>query len=281
MDMAPFITPGTGGLGKVDLAAADGAATRIYLHGAHVTSWIPAGGEERLFLSQRAEYQAGKTIRGGIPVVFPQFSSFGPLLKHGFARAMAWQLIDVANGPQAAARLRLVDTDETRAIWPHPFSADLTVSVGGSTLTVELAVANTGPASFNFTAALHTYLRVDDIQTTTVQGLTGLRYLDTAADKVQTVDSAPAVRFSGEVDRVYFDAPRQVHLVEPRRTTTIGLAGFPDAVVWNPGPVKGAALADLEPDGYRRMVCVEAVALGQPVLLEPGQSWSGRQTLNA
>lgn len=281
MDKHLFITPGAGGLGKVDLHAADGSSAHIYLHGAHVASWIPAGGEERLFLSQAAEYQAGKTIRGGIPVVFPQFSGFGALLKHGFARAVTWELIDVRTGPQAAARLRLVDSAETRAIWPHAFTADLTVTVGGPILAVELAIANPGPAPFSFTAALHTYLAVDDIHATAVEGLAGLRYLDAAAGGIEAMDTEPAVRFPGEVDRVYWDAPRQMRVVEPQRTTVVGAEGFPDVVVWNPGPAKGAALADMEPDGYRRMACVEAVVLGRPVWLEPGQSWSGRQILAA
>jgi glucose-6-phosphate 1-epimerase len=281
MDKHLLITPGAGGLGKVDLRAADGSSARIYLHGAHVASWIPAGGEERLFLSQAAEYQAGKTIRGGIPVVFPQFSGFGPLLKHGFARAVTWELIDVRTGPQATARLRLVDSAETRAIWPHTFTADLTATVGGPILTVELAIANPGPAPFSFTAALHTYLAVGDIYATAVEGLAGLHYLDAAAGGVDAVDAQPAVHFPGEIDRVYWDAPRQVRVVEPQRTTVVGAEGFPDVVVWNPGPAKGAALADMEPDGYRRMVCVEAVVLGRPVLLESGRSWSGRQVLTA
>jgi len=279
MDISSFITTGAGGLGKVDLVAADGSSARIYLHGAHVVSWIPAGGQERLFLSQATEYQAGKTIRGGIPVVFPQFSGFGPLLKHGFARAMAWDLIDVRTGPQATARLRLVDSAETRAIWPHAFTADLTATVGGPILAVELAIANPGPAPFSFTAALHTYFAVGDIHATAVEGLAGLCYLDAAAGGGDAVDAQPAVRFPGEIDRVYWDAPREVRVVEPQRTTIVGAEGFPDVVVWNPGPAKSAALADLEPNGYRRMVCVESVVLGRPVLLEPGQSWSGRQIL--
>jgi glucose-6-phosphate 1-epimerase len=279
--MSTYITAGAKGLPKVDLAAADGASLRIYLHGAHVTSWIPAGGEERLFLSRMAEHQAGKTIRGGIPVVFPQFSGFGPLLKHGFARAMPWELIDVRTDAQTTARLRLVDSAETRAIWPHAFSADLTATLDGQILAVELAIANPGLTPFSFTAALHTYLAVDDVHATAVEGLAGLRYLDAAAGGVEAVDNEPAVRFPGEIDRVYFDAPHAVRLVEPQRTTIVSAEGFPDVVVWNPGPAKGAALADMEPNGYRRMACVEAVVLGRPVRLEAGQSWSGRQILTA
>jgi D-hexose-6-phosphate mutarotase len=40
---------------------------QVYLHGAHVTSW-KIDGQEQLYLSERAIFQEGKAIRGGIPV---------------------------------------------------------------------------------------------------------------------------------------------------------------------------------------------------------------------
>ena len=33
--------------------------------------------------------------------------------------------------------------------------------------------------------------------------------------------------------------------------------------------------------GFRRMLCVEAAAVGTPIVLDPGGTWSGRQTLVA
>ncbi len=82
------------------------------------------------------------------------------------------------------------------------------------------------------------------------------------------------------MDRIYFDAG-PVTVQEAQRTLDVSAAGFPDVVVWNPGPVLGAALGDMEPDGYRRMLCVEAAAIGQAVVLGPGRSWTGSQTLRA
>ena len=35
----------------------------------------------------------GKTIRGGIPVLFPQFANIGNLRKHGFVRDIVWELM--------------------------------------------------------------------------------------------------------------------------------------------------------------------------------------------
>ncbi len=106
-------TPGAGGLPKVAVAAADGARFEVYLHGAHVTSWLPAGEiADRLFLSGSSQFAPGAAIRGGVPVCFPQFADQGPLPMHGFARVAAWELVESGRAGNGAAhvRLRLADS---------------------------------------------------------------------------------------------------------------------------------------------------------------------------
>ncbi len=276
------LTPGAGDLPKLALTAPDGARAEIYLHGAHLTSWIPAGGGERLFLSRKAEFRTGAAIRGGVPVIFPQFSGMGPLPAHGFARVTPWEFTGteaVANSATATFRLR--DTEDTRRLWPHPFLAELTVAIGGRELAVRLAVTNTGAGPFTFTAALHTYLAIADIAATTVEGLARLRYLDKADGGVEKSQISPQVRFTNEVDSVYYDAPSEVRLVEPGRTTIVRSAGFTDAVIWNPGAANCARMRDMEPDDYRRFACVEAAHVGALVRLAAGEHWEGAQTLVA
>ena len=70
-----------------------------------------------------------------------------------------------------------------------------------------------------------------------------------------------------------------LRLSQPGSALRIEQQGFCDTVVWNPGPAKGAALADLEPDGDRHLLCVEAAVVGRPVSLAPGAHWQGSQTL--
>ena len=82
-------------LPKVMLTHRSGARAEAYLHGAHVTSWRNAAGDELLFLSRESDFTAGRPIRGGIPVIFPQFGS-GALVQHGFARSSEWQLVHSA-----------------------------------------------------------------------------------------------------------------------------------------------------------------------------------------
>ena len=270
------------GLDRVVLRSADGASAEVYLHGAHVTSWRPApSGDERLFLSARSGFQGSAAIRGGIPVIFPQFAAEGPLPKHGFARTSVWVLAEEKkeHDGSAVAVFTLSSSEKTKAIWPASFLATLTVRVHGSTLHVELGVQNTGLDALAFTAALHTYLRVHDVRDVALVGLRGTAYRESRAPGVFQTDDEESLCIRGEVDRVYVDAPRRLLMREPKRELAIEAASFPDVVVWNPGARGAAALKDMEPGGEAKMLCVEAAAVQKQVRLHPDDRWSGSQTL--
>lgn len=265
----------------VALRAPDGACAAVLLHGAQVVSWQPAGGGERLFLSERSRFGAGTSVRGGMPVVFPQFNERGPLPRHGFVRAQPWTLARAETGADdALAVLALEDDDTTRALWPHGFALELTVCVRGDRLDVELAVSNTGADAFSFMAALHTYLRVAEVEAVRLRGLSGGRYEDFTT-RTMHVDEGEALRVDDEIDRIYYGATAPLHVSDNSRQLRIEAANFPEVVVWNPWQVKAAAMADLAPGDWRRFLCVEAALIENPVLLAAGEQWWGRQSLIA
>ena len=147
------------------LATASGARAVVALHGAQVLSWAPPGGEERLYLSPKAVFDGHSAVRGGIPVCFPQFADLGPLPAHGFARNRRWSLTTERSGKDfALAGLTLADDEATRALWPYAFSAELSILIEDSRLDLELEITNTGDEAFEFTAALHTYLAVREVE---------------------------------------------------------------------------------------------------------------------
>jgi len=267
----------------VTLRADDGAVAEIHRHGAHVTSWRPAGdGEERLYLSGRSGFGDTAAIRGGVPVVFPQFALDGPLPRHGFARTMAWSLGCIAREADGAADAEFVlrDSAETRAVWDATFKAVLAVTVIARQLAITLRVENTGDSAFRFTAALHTYLRVRDAADAEIIGLRGAPYR-VSGDRALVTDDADRLRVHEYVDRVYVGAPPRLELREPDRTMIIEAEGFPDAVVWNPGAERAASIDDLDPGGERQFVCIEAAVVQTPVTLGAGRRWAGTQTLTA
>lgn len=263
----------------VELRAPDGATAIVLLHGAQVVSWRPAVGSEQLFLSGRARFGSGASVRGGMPVIFPQFNERGTLPRHGFARTRAWQLARAETAADdALAVLQLADDEQTRALWPHRFALELTVCLRDRRLDVELAVSNSGDSAFAFAAALHTYLRVEEVEAVRLSGLKGCRCEDSAAGG-SCVEESDTLRIDGEIDRIYFGAAAPLVLAEGRRQLRIEAVNFPDVVVWNPGPERAAAMADLQATDFRRFVCVEAALVEQPVNLAAGEQWWGRQTL--
>lgn len=56
---------------RVSAVLPTGESVHVLLHGATVTSWKDASGDEKLWLSEGAVLDGSAAVRGGIPVVFP------------------------------------------------------------------------------------------------------------------------------------------------------------------------------------------------------------------
>lgn len=266
---------------KITVRAADGASVQMTAQGAHVCSWIPAGGQEQLFLSKTSEWREGVAIRGGVPVIFPQFGGLGNLPKHGFARTAHWTLQSCSNDAQGKgiAVFVLQDNEASRAVWPYAFTAQLRVTVHADQLNIALDIRNTGTDTFSFTAALHTYFAVQDIAAARLHGLQHCQYRDSMNGGQLCTETADSLHITAETDRIYLNTPSELRLQQPQQVMQIRSEGFADTVVWNPGATGAVKLSDLEPEGHQRMLCVEAAAIGQPVILAAGQSWCGQQQL--
>ena len=249
------------------------------LHGAQVLSWRTADGTERLYLSPQAIFDGQAAIRGGVPVCFPQFNQRGPLPKHGFVRNLPWRIAPEP-GDGATLVLTLSDDESTRRLWPVQFEARLQVVLAPGRLRVALVARNTGDAPWSFTAALHTYLHVDDATEVRLEGLQGRPRWDAVRDE-RFVESAPALRFGEEFDSVFTAAPGAgLTLVQPAgRLALTQSDSCTETVVWNPGPALSQRLADMPDDGWRHMLCVEAASIDAPVSLAPGDRWEGWQEL--
>lgn len=268
------------GMEVTELRSPDGAAALVADHGAHLLSWAPASGEPALFLSELSQYGTGSAIRGGVPVIFPQFGERGSGKRHGFARVLPWRPVFAGvEAGRAVARYCLDNNDLGDLDWQHRFELTLEIAVAGLALQETLTIHNPSDEVWECCAALHTYLQVSDLATAGIEGLQHAGYIDQTQGGFAAMQKEALLRFDGEVDRIYPAVKNPVLLADRARKISVSQGGFRDIVVWNPGAEKAGRLTDMRADDYLGFVCVEAGAVIEPIRLAPHARWTGSQQL--
>jgi glucose-6-phosphate 1-epimerase len=269
------IVEGNGGLPKVHVASAE-ATGDIYLHGAHVTSWIPRSAEEVLFLSSQSQWQAGHAIRGGVPICFPWFANKADdraAPAHGVVRTKAWKLESIEpDADGVTVTLSTLSDESTKKWWPFEFHLVHRATFGPE-LRQELVLTNTGANALRFEEALHAYFNVGQIEKVRLHGLDGVPYLDKTDSNREKTQSG-AITIVSETDRVYMNTRQLVEVEDEalRRRVIIAKENSLTTVVWNPWVQKAKALSDFGDTEWTRMVCVETSNVAAfAVDLAPGQ----------
>jgi glucose-6-phosphate 1-epimerase len=274
------------------------AEATIYLQGAHLTHWKPAGEAPAIFLSQKAEFVAGKPIRGGVPIVFPWFGDRQPDPRqpgktgpqHGFARISEWDVAFAGmSGDDVHLAFTLAPNELSHSLGFDHFKLGYRVTVG-RTLTLEMSVLNDsgggGTHAANaemaangspmvFEEALHTYYAVSDARKVTIDGLGGVAYIDKVDDFKQKVQPAGALKFEGRTDRPYLNTEATCVLHDPvgGRRIVVEKSGSRSTVVWNPWQELTAKMADMEPDAWLHMTAIETANVGEDaVTLKAGET---------
>jgi glucose-6-phosphate 1-epimerase len=255
------IVEGNGNLPKIRVTT-PAATAEIYLHGAQVTSWIPAHSSEVLFLSEQSHWQEGKAIRGGIPICYPWFRSKAgdpDAPSHGVVRTTAWQIESITQQADIVViSLIITSNDATRKFWPYDFQLKHRITVG-SELKLELITRNRGPRSFKIEEALHTYFRVGDVEKASVSGLDGTVYLDNVHNNTENTQHGD-LAMSGPTDNAYIDTHSTLSITDPvlKRKLITEKTNSATTITWNPWQQGAASLSDLGDDEWREMICVEA-----------------------
>lgn len=254
------------------------AKARLSTYAGQVISFLPKHTtEEVLFLSDKAIYQDGKAIRGGIPICWPWFgddtSGFGRP-SHGFVRNQPWSILASASleDGRTSVTLGLTESNGSLAVWPYLFQLELEVIVG-SELEIKLTTKNTGAQTFVISQALHTYFNISDVDNIAVSGLDNKIYLDKLDDFSSKLQSGD-VLVTEETDRIYQQAPESVWLKDTGfdRTINIKSAGSNTTVIWNPWSTSVTKIADLDDSSFRHFVCVETANAADDTVTIPANS---------
>ena len=268
----------------IELNTKNGASCKIALNGAHVFSWCTADGQEQLFLSRRTAWKNNEAIRGGIPVIFPQFADMGPLVKHGFARSSVWHLLpdpvgDDADDSATVSCVRLCLTeqdlgDASEQGWDYRFHVELMVTLSDDTLQLRLMVTNTDTRPIAFQSGFHPYFRIA-CRYPEVIGLRPTRCFDKLTQQVGVQPDSAGMVITSAIDTIYSQSQEDLVLNDHDRHVSIRRLGFQDTVVWTPWDGAGDLPDDLESGDGRLFLCVEPINVDNKVQLAPGKKWIG------
>jgi len=245
------------------------AEADLYLQGAHLNHWTPHGQRPVLFVSPKSLFMPGKAIRGGVPVIFPWFGprsdgKSGPA--HGFARTLEWTLEEthLNDDGRVEVALALEPNATTTSLGYSAFRAQFRVTIG-SQLQMELEVTNESPEPLIYEDALHTYFSIADIHQTWITGLEGTTYFDKTDGARRKQLRGEAIRVAKETDQVHVNTGATCVIHDPawNRRIVIAKSGSNSTVVWNPWIEKTKSLADMSPEDWKEMICVESANAGE------------------
>jgi galactose mutarotase-like enzyme len=172
---------GLAAVGDLFVLEDERAHSRVELapaRGGLVTSFSVAG-RELLYMDPTTLADASKSVRGGIPVLFPSPGKLvddrftyagksGAMKQHGFARSLPWTAA-AHSGDEASVRLTLCSSALTRAQFPWEFRYDLTFTLEGTRLSLFMRVHNSGDVSLPCALGFHPYFYVAHKEGTRVE----------------------------------------------------------------------------------------------------------------
>lgn len=255
-----WFAAGPGGLPFIHIHNAH-AQAHMSLYGGQVLSFRPYTQTDLLFLSDKALFQSGKAIRGGVPVCWPWFGrhpSESGWPSHGWARLSDWQLLDSEmdeQGVRLTWQLALCD-------WQVTLQAEL-----GDTMKLRLRTSHQDSEPCQLSHALHAYWRISDVARVALLGLDGAEGHDllARADCRQHGE----LRIEDGCHRIFRrSGVLQLQDLAWQRRLLIDTGGA-NSVVWHPG---SRPLTDVGWNEALGFLCVEAASCGADSLcLKPGE----------
>jgi glucose-6-phosphate 1-epimerase len=265
---------------------AAGSELLVTQQGAQILGYRQAEQPPLIWLSPDAAYRTGQSVRGGVPVCWPWF---GDLQRnpqavqahyqleqapaHGLVRALDWELLSIDEEDDAVT-LRFAYDTRNRPLegWPRDVGLSFVVRLADD-LSMGLETHNRGDTPLTLSQALHSYFAVSDVRQVSVEGLQGCRYIDTLLDW-QEMRQQEAPVFDAETDRIYFDTPARLSIVDPGwgRRIHLDTRGSRSAVLWNPWIDKARRLSQFPDEAWQDMLCIEtANVLEDVVQLQPDE----------
>jgi len=148
--------------------------------GGLITGWRSEG-KELLYFDLERFLDKNKSVRGGIPILFPicgdlseGFAIGGKkycLKQHGFARDLPWSICLIEDN--SGIRLNLSDSEDSRLSYPFFFNLQMDVYLKQKSLQISVKIHNRSKDTMPFSFGLHPYFNVSNLQKIKIDGLPG------------------------------------------------------------------------------------------------------------
>jgi len=148
--------------------------------GGLITEWRSEG-KELLYFDLERFIDKDKSVRGGIPILFPICGNLSEgylisgekyfLKQHGFARDLPWSISLLKDN--LGISLKLIDTNHSRTYFPFYFKLQIDVRLQEKSLQILVKIFNYSQDIMPFCFGLHPYFKVSNLQKIKIDGLPG------------------------------------------------------------------------------------------------------------
>ena len=148
--------------------------------GGLITEWLSEG-KELLYFDLERFRDKDKSVRGGIPILFPICGNLSEgylirgkkyfLKQHGFARDLSWSI--GLTKDNLGIRLKLSETKDSLFSFPFFFTLQMDVYLKEKTLQISVKIYNQSQDTMPFCFGLHPYFQVSNLQKINIDGFSG------------------------------------------------------------------------------------------------------------
>jgi len=215
-------------------------------------------------------------IRGGVPIIFPQFGNFGRLKKHGFARDLNWVKLEskTINGEEII-KYSLITSKHEQLDWD--FDAELLLTfrlIKNLSLSINLKIQNNGEDSFSFTGGLHPYFSIKNRKNLKIYGLEHSEYIDT-----DPLINTFHLNDDSGIERLFI-TNSDIEIYTGYNRLRLSIEGFENWMIWNPGILGAKFIDDLPDNDWDKFICIEPLVSNKSVTLRSSEIFNGELIIN-
>lgn len=232
---------------------------------------VKINNHDLLYVSPLCDLNKKKSIRGGIPIIFPQFGENGYYKKHGFARDIDWKLInETKDSTNYIVEYECDISKNTHELWTNNTKLNLIAASSNNMLEIKFIVKNQGKDPICFTGGLHPYFKITSRSQIRIEGLESSLYIDSYPELQEVFH----INSNTLIERLYL-CNKNIIFYNGSLNMKLQMNGFDNWMIWNPGIEYAKLIDDLPSEDWDKFICIEPVIKDNPIQLLPNDEFIG------